>query len=100
MLSAVGRNLGNKLQNIYANRRSYAQSAQKLVGGGRKIISALGRANEFASRIGISNPKYLEQWAQSRSMATPLLILLIVNYSVLANRSLFYFIYFYYYRDG
>ena len=57
MLSAVGRNLGNKLQNIYANRRNYAMNAQKLIGGGRKIISALGRANEFASKIGISNPE-------------------------------------------
>jgi hypothetical protein len=50
-------NLGNRLQNIYANRRSYASGAQKLIGGGRKIISALGRANEFASRIGVSNPQ-------------------------------------------
>ena len=50
-------NLGNRLQNIYANRRAYASTAQKLVGGGRKIISALGRANEFASKIGISNPQ-------------------------------------------
>ena len=50
-------NLGNRLQNIYANRRAYASSAQKLIGGGRKIISALGRANEFASKIGISNPQ-------------------------------------------
>lgn len=50
-------NLGNRLQNIYANRRAYAATAHKLVGGGRKIISALGRANEFASRIGISNPQ-------------------------------------------
>jgi len=49
--------LGNRLQNIYANRRAYAASAQKLIGGGRKIISALGRANEFASRIGVSNPQ-------------------------------------------
>lgn len=57
MLSAIGRNLGNKLQNVYANRRSYAMNAQKLIGGGRKIISALGRANEFASKIGISNPQ-------------------------------------------
>jgi hypothetical protein len=57
MLSAVGRNLGNKLQNIYANRRAYAATAQKVLGGGRKIISALGRANEFASKIGISNPQ-------------------------------------------
>jgi hypothetical protein len=50
-------NLGNRLQNIYANRRNYAATAQKIIGGGRKIISALGRANEFASRIGISNPQ-------------------------------------------
>lgn len=57
MLSAIGRNLGNKLQDIYANRRAYASSAQKVLGGGRKIISALGRANEFASKIGISNPQ-------------------------------------------
>lgn len=57
MISAIGRNLGNKLQSVYANRRAYASTAQKLVGGGRKIISALGRANEFASRIGISNPQ-------------------------------------------
>lgn len=57
MLSAVGRNLGNKLQNIYANRRAYATTAQKVLGGGRKIISALGRANEFASKLGISNPQ-------------------------------------------
>lgn len=49
--------LANRLQNIYANRRNYAQSAQRLIGGGRKIISAIGRANEFASRIGISNPE-------------------------------------------
>jgi hypothetical protein len=57
MIGAIGRNLGNKLQDIYANRRAYASSAQKLIGGGRKIISALGRANEFASKIGISNPQ-------------------------------------------
>lgn len=57
MIGAIGRNLGNKLQEIYANRRAYASSAQKLIGGGRKIISALGRANEFASKIGISNPE-------------------------------------------
>ena len=57
MIGAIGRNLANKLQNVYANRRSYAATAQKLVGGGRKIISALGRANEFASKIGISNPQ-------------------------------------------
>jgi hypothetical protein len=57
MLSAVGRNLGNKLQNVYANRRSYAQTAQKVLGGGRKLISALGRANEFANKLGVSNPQ-------------------------------------------
>ena len=57
MLSTIGRNFGNKLQDIYANRRAYASSAQKVLGGGRKIISALGRANEFASKIGISNPQ-------------------------------------------
>jgi hypothetical protein len=57
MLSAVGRNLGNKLQNIYANRRSYAQSAQKVLGGGRKLISAIGRASEFANKLGVSNPQ-------------------------------------------
>ena len=49
-------NLGNRLQNIYANRRNYAQTTQKLVGGGRKIISAPGRTNEF-DKIGISNPQ-------------------------------------------
>jgi len=57
MLSAIGRNLGNKLQNVYANRRSYAQTAQKIVGGGRKLISAIGRANEFVNKLGVSNPQ-------------------------------------------
>lgn len=49
--------LGNRLQNIYANRRAYATSAQKLIGGGRKLISGIGRVAEFASRMGISNPE-------------------------------------------
>ena len=57
MLSAVGRNLGNKLQNVYANRRSYAQSARKVLGAGRKLISAVGRASEFATGLGVNNPQ-------------------------------------------
>ena len=66
-------NLGNRLQNIYANRRAYASSAQKLIGGGRKIISALGRANEFASKIGISNPQISGAVGAIQKYGTPAL---------------------------
>jgi hypothetical protein len=51
------RNFGNRIQAAYANRRNYATTARNILGGGRKIISALGRANEFASQIGVSNPQ-------------------------------------------
>jgi len=57
MLSAVGRNLANKLQSVYANRRSYASTARNVLGAGRKLISAIGRANEFASGLGVNNPQ-------------------------------------------
>lgn len=73
MIGAIGRNLGNKLQEIYANRRAYASSAQKLIGGGRKIISALGRANEFASKIGISNPEISGAVGAIQQYGTPAL---------------------------
>lgn len=65
--------LANRLQNIYANRRNYAQSAQRLIGGGRKIISAIGRANEFASRIGISNPEISGAVGAMQKYGTPAL---------------------------
>jgi len=65
--------LANRLQNIYANRRNYAQSAQRLIGGGRKIISAIGRANEFASRIGISNPEISGAIGAIQKYGTPAL---------------------------
>jgi hypothetical protein len=57
MLSAVGRNLSNRIQSAYANRRSYAQSARKVIGAGKKLISAVGRASEFANTLGVSNPQ-------------------------------------------
>ena len=53
----IGRQLVNRIQNAYANRRNYAMTAQKALGAGKKLINALGRANEFANSIGISNPK-------------------------------------------
>jgi hypothetical protein len=56
MLSAVGRNLSNKIQSAYANRRSYASSARNILGAGKKLISAVGRASEFANSLGVSNP--------------------------------------------
>jgi len=57
MLAAVGRNLGNKIQSAYANRRSYASTARKVLGTGKKLISAVGRAAEFANTLGVSNPQ-------------------------------------------
>jgi hypothetical protein len=57
MLSAVGRNLGNKIQSAYANRRSYAMTARRVLGTGKKLISAIGRASEFANNLGVSNPQ-------------------------------------------
>jgi hypothetical protein len=57
MLSAVGRNLSNRIQTAYANRRSYAQSARKVIGAGKKLISAVGRTAEFANTLGVSNPQ-------------------------------------------
>jgi hypothetical protein len=57
MLSAVGRNLSNKIQSAYANRRNYASTARKVLGTGKKLISAVGRASEFASGLGVNNPQ-------------------------------------------
>jgi hypothetical protein len=56
-VGAVGRNLSNRIQSAYANRRSYAQSARKVIGAGRKLISAVGRTAEFANSLGVSNPQ-------------------------------------------
>jgi hypothetical protein len=53
----IGRQLVNRIQNAYANRRTYAQGAKKILGAGKKLINAVGRANEFANSLGVSNPQ-------------------------------------------
>ena len=53
----IGRQLVNRVQNAYANRRTYAQGAKRILGAGKKLINAVGRANEFANSLGVSNPQ-------------------------------------------
>ena len=56
MMSNRTSGMGNKLQGMYGNRKSYATSGRKLIGVARSGISMLGRANAFANRLGINNP--------------------------------------------
>lgn len=53
----IGRNIVNRIQSAYANRRTYAQGAKQALGAGKKLISAIGRANDFANALGVSNPQ-------------------------------------------
>jgi hypothetical protein len=73
MLSAVGRNLTNKIQSAYANRRSYATTARKVLGAGKKLISAIGRTAEFANTLGVSNPQISGAVGALQKYGTPAL---------------------------
>ena len=45
--------MGNKL---YINRKSMATGAKNILGTAKSGIRMIGRANEFANKIGVSSP--------------------------------------------
>jgi len=46
----------NRLSGLYNNRQGMATGAKNILGTAKSGIRMIGRANEFANKIGVSSP--------------------------------------------
>ena len=63
--------MGNRLSGLYNNRQGMATGAKNIQGTAKSGIRIIGKANQFANKIGVSSPAMNNMSNALQQLASP-----------------------------